>query len=51
MNTGLTDLNVRAVALSPSYTADHTLFAGTRDGVFKSTDGGASWNRMITGFT
>ena len=34
---------VRALALSPEYAADRTLFAGTDGGgVFKSTDGGAS---------
>ena len=34
---------VNALALSPGYATDHTLFAGTElHGVFKSTDGGGS---------
>jgi len=40
---------VRALALSPGYAADRTLFAGTLGvggRVFKSTDGGASWSAM-----
>jgi hypothetical protein len=42
--------DVRALALSPGYTTDRTLFAGTYGGgVFKSTDGGASWS--ATGLT
>lgn len=52
VNTGLTDLYVRALAISPGYATDHTLFAATgaeyefSGGVFKSTDGGASWSAI-----
>ena len=52
MNTGLINTYVHALALSPDYVTDHTLFAGTWDaghgdgGVFKSTNGGASWSIM-----
>ena len=36
--------DVQALAISPGYATDSTLYAGTRGGgVFKSTDGGASW--------
>jgi hypothetical protein len=49
VNTGLTNLWVHALALSPGYAADQTLFAGTEGGVFKSTDGGDSWLAMNAG--
>jgi hypothetical protein len=50
MNTGLTNLNVNALALDP--VPPSTLYAGTSNGgVFKSTDGGASWTAMNTGLT
>jgi photosystem II stability/assembly factor-like uncharacterized protein len=32
-----------SVAFSPSYAIDRTVFAGSQDGMFKSTDGGATW--------
>ena len=51
MNTGLTSLNVSAMALSPDYTTDLTLFVGTFGGVFKSTDGGAYWSAVNAGLT
>ncbi|NJN84523.1 MAG: hypothetical protein HC802_21065, partial [Caldilineaceae bacterium] len=34
---------VNALALSPSYAKDQTIFAATRSGVFRSFDDGASW--------
>ena len=38
--------DVSALALSPSFASDNTLFAGTYGGgVFKSTDGGATGQR------
>ncbi|MCL4559120.1 MAG: hypothetical protein M1281_00710 [Chloroflexi bacterium] len=38
--------NVMALAISPVYLTDHTLFAGlySGQGVFKSTNGGESWS-------
>jgi parallel beta-helix repeat protein len=39
-------------AVSPGYAADHTLYVATRaNGVYKSTDGGASWAGANTGLT
>ena len=35
--------NVNDFAFLPNYAADHTVFAGTYTGVYKSTDGGLSW--------
>jgi len=41
---------VGSVAVSPDYANDQTVFAGTGGGgVFKSTDGGASWIPVLTG--
>lgn len=37
------EVRLSAVAASPSYAQDSTLFAGSNRGVFRSTDGGASW--------
>jgi CARDB len=41
--------DVTAMAIDP--TAPTTLYAGTRGGVFKSTDGGASWAPMNVGLS
>ncbi|MCO5171198.1 MAG: YCF48-related protein [Planctomycetes bacterium] len=45
MHTGLTDLEVNALALDPS--APLTLYAGTDAGgeLFRTTDGGATWSQ------
>jgi hypothetical protein len=44
---GLGSYNIAAVAISPSYAVDHTVFMGGSffggPGLFKSTNGGASW--------
>jgi photosystem II stability/assembly factor-like uncharacterized protein len=45
-NFGLIDLNVLAVALSPNFGADETLFAGTETGLFRSTNGGRAWREV-----
>ncbi|MDP2953863.1 MAG: hypothetical protein Q8O76_11185, partial [Chloroflexota bacterium] len=34
---------IRGVALSPRYPADGLVFASTDRGVYRSTDGGATW--------
>lgn len=41
VNTGLTNMDVRSLAIDPARPT--TLYAGTTNSVFKSTDGGASW--------
>ena len=38
VNTGLTNLEIRSLAIDPA--SSTTLFAGTRNGLFKSLDGG-----------
>ncbi|MBI4496822.1 MAG: hypothetical protein HY689_02845 [Chloroflexi bacterium] len=51
VNTGLSDLGILALAISPNYgrcdrltdQGDRTLFVATRSGVFRSRNGGASW--------
>ncbi len=47
LNQGLTSMDVLSLALDP--TAPHILYAGTRDGLFKSPDGGASWHAIGAG--
>ena len=52
INTGLTDLDVLSVAISPTFSSDGTLFAGTSGGgVFKTTNGGVNWSAINTGLT
>ena len=42
--TGLSGVSVTALALSPDYAADHTVFAGLRGrGVYRTTDSGDTW--------
>lgn len=41
---GITEgLIVPSVAVSPTYSMDHTVFAGVAGGILRSTDGGATW--------
>lgn len=51
--TGPTNGDVHALAVSPSYAADHTLFAGGHffgpGGIYKSTTTTPSWAQVITG--
>ncbi|HEY66337.1 MAG TPA: hypothetical protein G4O02_17440 [Caldilineae bacterium] len=50
MGEGLEGKVVQALAISPNYAEDHTLFAGTEaDGVYRSTDGGVTWAPSGTG--
>jgi hypothetical protein len=42
-NFGLLDLNVYALAISPEFRADETLFVGVESGVFRSGNGGRAW--------
>lgn len=50
-NTGLSNTAILSLAISASN--PQVLYAGTNfgtnDGVYKSVDGGGSWNRMVTG--
>jgi photosystem II stability/assembly factor-like uncharacterized protein len=41
--------DISALAVSPKNAG--TIYAGTRGGVFRSTDGGANWNSVRPGFT
>src|SRR5262249_34509258 len=48
VNTNLTSLDVRALAMDPSNSS--VLFAGTNaGGIFKTTDGGSNWAAINTG--
>ncbi|GEM_PF-806995 len=49
---GLTSTYVRSLAVSPAFTTDRTLYAGTYGGgVLRSTDGGANWLAVNQGLT
>jgi len=49
---GTRDIRVQAMAISPDYASDQTLFIGTKfDGVWKTTDGGSSWVKASSGLT
>ncbi|MDH7485255.1 MAG: C25 family cysteine peptidase, partial [Anaerolineae bacterium] len=49
-NSGLTDLDIQALAVSPAFASDRTLWAGTNGGgIFKSGDGGATWSAASSG--
>ena len=37
------------LSASPAYTVDRTVFAGTPNGLFMTTDGGESWNHLRSG--
>lgn len=45
-NFGLLDLNVYAVAFSPQFAADQTLYIGTESGIFRSRNGGRAWRAV-----
>lgn len=45
-NFGLLDLNVFAMAISPSFAEDDTLYVGAESGVFFSTTGGRAWREV-----
>ncbi len=54
VSTGLGNLDVRAIALSPTYSwggTDETLFAGTNGGVFESANSGGLWTQRNIGLT
>ncbi len=57
VNIGLTDNTIYALAIEPAFGPfvglyNSTIYAGTAvDGVFKSTNGGATWNPANTGLT
>jgi photosystem II stability/assembly factor-like uncharacterized protein len=42
-NFGLLDLGALALAISPHFAANETLFAGVESGVFRSANGGRAW--------
>ena len=45
-NFGLFDLRVLALALSPDFARDETVFAGTETGIYVSKSGGRSWRPL-----
>lgn len=61
VSTSLESIDLRNIALSPGFVDDQTVYAsaegwsseelGGGPGVFKSTDGGATWRRMVNGMS
>ncbi|MDZ7342105.1 MAG: YCF48-related protein [candidate division KSB1 bacterium] len=49
LNSGLTDLHIQAIAIDPNRPA--TLYVSCYDGIFKSTNGGKSWQITNNGMT
>ncbi len=49
VNSGLSNLDVSALAISPTFASDATLFAVTGHGVFRSTTGGSGWTAATLG--
>ncbi|MCL4505765.1 MAG: hypothetical protein M1434_11560 [Chloroflexi bacterium] len=45
-NFGLLDLETLALAVSPNFAADETVFVATASGVFRSTNGGRAWREL-----
>lgn len=45
-NFGLLDRETLALAVSPEFAADETVFVATSSGVFRSTNGGRAWREL-----
>ncbi len=45
-NFGLLDLNILALAVSPAFAEDETLYAAVESGIFRSTNGGRAWREI-----
>ena len=45
-NPGLLDLTVLGLACSPAFEVDHTVFAATSSGLFRSPNGGRAWRAV-----
>ena len=48
-NFGLLDLSVISLAVSPAFSDDETLLAGTSTGLFRSKNGGRAWREVDMG--
>lgn len=46
-NYGLIDLDVHVVAISPNFSDDQTILAATETGLYRSANGGRSWQRLV----
>jgi photosystem II stability/assembly factor-like uncharacterized protein len=47
-NFGLLDLNVLALAISPGFGQDETLYAATSSGLFRSPNGARAWREIAS---
>jgi len=51
-NIGIKDLNIQAIAISPTFKVDATVFASTwSQAIFVSTNGGLAWSKFDNGLT
>lgn len=48
INSGFANLDNYSLAISPNYASDKTIFAGQGDGLYRSTNGGDTWERVLT---
>lgn len=46
ISLGMEGVNVGAIAISPDFSSDHTLFINSSDGVFKSINAGHTWEKL-----
>jgi len=49
VNTGIGVNFIDAIAISPNFISDSTVFVGSSSGVYKSTNGGVNWTQKING--
>ncbi len=52
INTGISNLNITSIVLSPNFASDSIVYAGSSGGgIFKSTDRGDTWTAINTNIT
>ena len=45
-NSGLTNLQINSLAISPNFAIDRTILAASNQGIFKSSNGGEIWEKL-----
>lgn len=49
ISLGMEGVSVGAIAASPNFASDHTLFINSADGIFRSTNAGHTWRKLTNG--
>ena len=49
ISLGMEGVNVGAIAISPDFVSDKTLFINSSEGIFKSTNAGHTWEKLVNG--